>query len=157
MNREALKKLITGPVATVPTPFDDEFQIDYGRIRVCLWKAVGCNLRDVCNFHTEVIYHARMEDFRFKVETASLLSGMRHGQQLGDLGLGIIQDFFQVSQSLGSQSADETDRRRLDLNAQSSYIQGVFFSEFCDNMFNHVPSVTHVGRCADAAGQEHCP
>jgi len=32
MNREELKKLITGPVATVPTPFDDEFQVDFGRM-----------------------------------------------------------------------------------------------------------------------------
>ena len=32
MNREDLKKLIVGPIATVPTPFDDDFQVDFGRM-----------------------------------------------------------------------------------------------------------------------------
>ena len=30
MNREELKKLIVGPVAPVPTPFDDDFEVDFG-------------------------------------------------------------------------------------------------------------------------------
>ena len=30
MNREELKKLIVGPIATVPTPFDDDFEVDFG-------------------------------------------------------------------------------------------------------------------------------
>ena len=33
MNRDELKRLIQGPVATVPTPFDDDFEVDYGRMR----------------------------------------------------------------------------------------------------------------------------
>ena len=32
MNREELRKLIQGPIATVPTPFDDDFEIDYGKM-----------------------------------------------------------------------------------------------------------------------------
>ena len=32
MNREELKKLIVGPIATVPTPFDADFQVDFGRM-----------------------------------------------------------------------------------------------------------------------------
>lgn len=32
MNREELKKLIVGPIATVPTPFDEDFEVDYGRM-----------------------------------------------------------------------------------------------------------------------------
>ena len=31
MNREELKKKIMGPVATVPTPFDDDFRVDLGK------------------------------------------------------------------------------------------------------------------------------
>ena len=30
MTRDELKRLIVGPVVTVPTPFDDDFEIDYG-------------------------------------------------------------------------------------------------------------------------------
>ena len=30
MNRDELKKLIVGPVAPVPTPFDDDFEVDFG-------------------------------------------------------------------------------------------------------------------------------
>ena len=33
MNREDLRELIQGPIATVPTPFDDDFEVDYGRMR----------------------------------------------------------------------------------------------------------------------------
>ena len=29
MNIEEIKSLIVGPIATVPTPFDDEFEVDY--------------------------------------------------------------------------------------------------------------------------------
>ncbi len=29
MNREELKPLIVGPIATVPTPFDDDYEVDY--------------------------------------------------------------------------------------------------------------------------------
>ena len=32
MTREELKRLLVGPVATVPTPFDDDFEVDYGRM-----------------------------------------------------------------------------------------------------------------------------
>ncbi len=32
MKREELKQLIVGPIATVPTPFDDEYEVDYGRM-----------------------------------------------------------------------------------------------------------------------------
>jgi 4-hydroxy-tetrahydrodipicolinate synthase len=32
MNRKELKKLIQGPIATVPTPFDDDYELDLGRI-----------------------------------------------------------------------------------------------------------------------------
>lgn len=32
MNRDELKEYIQGPVATVPTPFDDDFEVDYGRM-----------------------------------------------------------------------------------------------------------------------------
>ncbi len=32
MNRDELKNLIVGPIATVPTPFDDDFELDYGRM-----------------------------------------------------------------------------------------------------------------------------
>ncbi len=32
MNREELKQLIQGPIATVPTAFDDDFEVDYGRM-----------------------------------------------------------------------------------------------------------------------------
>ena len=32
MNREEIKKLIVGPMATVPTPFDDDFEVDHGRM-----------------------------------------------------------------------------------------------------------------------------
>jgi len=34
MTRDELKKLIMGPIATVPTPFDDDFEVDYGRMAV---------------------------------------------------------------------------------------------------------------------------
>ena len=30
MKREELKRLIVGPIATVPTPFDDDFEVDFG-------------------------------------------------------------------------------------------------------------------------------
>ena len=29
MDREEIKKLVVGPIATVPTPFDDDFEVDY--------------------------------------------------------------------------------------------------------------------------------
>ncbi len=32
MTRDELRKLMVGPIATVPTPFDDEYQVDYGRM-----------------------------------------------------------------------------------------------------------------------------
>ena len=32
MNREELRKLIVGPITTVPTPFDDDLEVDYGRM-----------------------------------------------------------------------------------------------------------------------------
>lgn len=32
MNRSELQKVIVGPIATVPTPFDKDFEIDYGRM-----------------------------------------------------------------------------------------------------------------------------
>ncbi len=32
MKREELLELIQGPIATVPTPFDDDFEVDYGRM-----------------------------------------------------------------------------------------------------------------------------
>lgn len=32
MNIEEIKSLIVGPIATVPTPFDDEFEVDYGKM-----------------------------------------------------------------------------------------------------------------------------
>jgi len=32
MNRKELKKLIQGPIATVPTPFDEDYEVDYGRM-----------------------------------------------------------------------------------------------------------------------------
>ena len=32
MKREEIKKLIVGPIATVPTPFDDDFEVDFGRM-----------------------------------------------------------------------------------------------------------------------------
>lgn len=34
MTRDELKKLIVGPIATVPTPFDDEYRVDFGRMAV---------------------------------------------------------------------------------------------------------------------------
>ena len=33
MKREALRDLLVGPIATVPTPFDDDFEVDHGRMR----------------------------------------------------------------------------------------------------------------------------
>ena len=32
MNREEFKQLIVGPVATVPTPFDEDYEVNYGRM-----------------------------------------------------------------------------------------------------------------------------
>ena len=32
MNREEIKKLIQGPIVAVPTPFDDEFKVNYGKM-----------------------------------------------------------------------------------------------------------------------------
>ena len=32
MDRNELRKLIVGPIATVPTPFDDDYEVDYGRM-----------------------------------------------------------------------------------------------------------------------------
>ena len=32
MKREEIKELIVGPIATVPTPFDDDFEVDHGRM-----------------------------------------------------------------------------------------------------------------------------
>ena len=32
MNREDLSKLIVGPIATVPTPFDENYEVDFGRM-----------------------------------------------------------------------------------------------------------------------------
>jgi len=32
MRREELKKLIMGPILTAPTPFDDEFEVDFGKM-----------------------------------------------------------------------------------------------------------------------------
>ena len=32
MTRDELKQLIQGPIATVPTPFDDDFEVDFGRM-----------------------------------------------------------------------------------------------------------------------------
>ena len=32
MNREELQELIVGPIATVPTPFDADFEVDHGRM-----------------------------------------------------------------------------------------------------------------------------
>ena len=33
MHRDEIKELIVGPISTVPTPFDDNLQVDYGRMR----------------------------------------------------------------------------------------------------------------------------
>ena len=33
MDREEIKQLIVGPMATVPTPFDDDFEVDYAKMR----------------------------------------------------------------------------------------------------------------------------
>ena len=33
MDRQKLRKLIQGPLCTLPTPFDDDFRIDHGRMR----------------------------------------------------------------------------------------------------------------------------
>ena len=33
MDRQELRKLIQGPLCTLPTPFDDDFRIDHGRMR----------------------------------------------------------------------------------------------------------------------------
>ena len=33
MNREETKKLIVGPIATVPTPFDADYEVDYLKMR----------------------------------------------------------------------------------------------------------------------------
>jgi len=43
MKREELKKLIVGPIATVPTPFDDDFEVDFGRMAAAtqLWVENG--------------------------------------------------------------------------------------------------------------------
>ena len=32
MNIEEIKSLIVGPIATVQTPFDDKFEVDYGKM-----------------------------------------------------------------------------------------------------------------------------
>ena len=32
MRRDEIKKLVQGPISTVPTPFDNDFKIDYGRM-----------------------------------------------------------------------------------------------------------------------------
>lgn len=32
MTRDELKELIVGPIATVPTPFDEEYEVDFGRM-----------------------------------------------------------------------------------------------------------------------------
>ena len=32
MDRAELRELIQGPIATVPTPFDDDFEVDFGRM-----------------------------------------------------------------------------------------------------------------------------
>ncbi len=32
MNRDELKETIVGPVAAVPTPFDEDFELDLGRM-----------------------------------------------------------------------------------------------------------------------------
>ena len=32
MNREELRRLIRGPIATVPTPFDDDLNVDFGKM-----------------------------------------------------------------------------------------------------------------------------
>ena len=32
MRRDEIKQLLVGPFATVPTPFDDDFEVDYGRM-----------------------------------------------------------------------------------------------------------------------------
>ena len=43
MNRDEIKKLIQGPAATVPTPFDAEYKVDYGRMHDLsqFWVANG--------------------------------------------------------------------------------------------------------------------
>ena len=38
MSREQVRKLLQGPFATVPTPFDEDFRVDYGRMyEVAQW------------------------------------------------------------------------------------------------------------------------
>jgi len=32
MDRKELERIIVGPIATVPTPFDDDYEVDYGRM-----------------------------------------------------------------------------------------------------------------------------
>ena len=43
MNRDELKRIIVGPVAAVPTPFDDDFELDLGRMAAAteFWVANG--------------------------------------------------------------------------------------------------------------------
>lgn len=41
MNRTELRELIQGPIATVPTPFDDDFEVDYGRMHELTQQWVG--------------------------------------------------------------------------------------------------------------------
>ena len=44
MKREALRELIVGAVATVPTPFDDDFNVDNGRIAEATWRWIDQGL-----------------------------------------------------------------------------------------------------------------
>jgi len=44
MKRHELKRLIVGPIATVPTPFDDDFELDLGRMAAATQRWVESGL-----------------------------------------------------------------------------------------------------------------
>ena len=44
MDREEIQKLIVGPIATVPTPFDDRYRVDYGLMAEATERWIGGGL-----------------------------------------------------------------------------------------------------------------
>ena len=44
VNREALRKLLVGPVGAVPTPFDDEYQLDLGATHAMVQRIVDAGV-----------------------------------------------------------------------------------------------------------------
>tara|TARA_B100000959_G_C14908369_1_gene594031 strand:- start:90 stop:1022 length:933 start_codon:yes stop_codon:yes gene_type:complete len=121
MNREDIRKLIVGPIATVPTPMDDDFEIDHGRmaeltkwwvdnglvkgksvIKVAAAMGEGPMLRDH-ELYTLLRTTVRAADDKAAIvlglgykDTKGIIDDAKRAQDLGAIGLQVVPPIFNL-------------------------------------------------------------